>query len=114
MPHIPQHAPKTFTTSRSHIYSYIHIPPLPPTTTKPRPHILFLHGFPGSLHDWRHQFQFFHQQGYGIIAPDLLGYGGSSKPRDVREYSGRGMAGDLRELLEHEGVEGVVGVAHDW
>lgn len=49
-----------------------------------------------------------------MIVPDLLGYGESSKPLDVKFYSGKGMAGDVWEVLKHERVERVVGVAHDW
>ncbi|KAH7314146.1 Alpha/Beta hydrolase protein [Rhexocercosporidium sp. MPI-PUGE-AT-0058] len=100
----------TFTTARSFTYSYIHIAPTTQTT-----YILFLHGFPSSSYDWRHQIPYFQKKGYGIIAPDLLGYGGSSKPLDVGVYTGKGMAGDLHDLLVSVGVkEGVFGVAHDW
>ncbi|KAG4430757.1 hypothetical protein IFR05_013758 [Cadophora sp. M221] len=100
----------TFITSRSFTYSYIHIRPTTQTT-----YILFLHGFPSSSYDWRHQIPYFEKKGYGIIAPDLLGYGGSSKPLDMGVYTGKGMAGDVYELLKSESiVEGVFGVAHDW
>lgn len=100
----------TFATSLSFTYSYIHIKPTTQNT-----YILFLHGFPSSSYDWRHQIPYFQKKGYGIIAPDLLGYGGSSKPLDVGVYTGKGMAGDVYELLKSEGVvEGVFGVAHDW
>ncbi|KAK0118184.1 hypothetical protein ONS95_012489 [Cadophora gregata] len=106
----------TFITSRSFTYSYIHVRPTTDAQSQlPKPYILFLHGFPSSSYDWRHQIPYFQQRGYGIIAPDLLGYGGSSKPLDVKAYTGKDMAKDVYELLDSEGVvEGVFGVAHDW
>lgn len=100
----------SFTTTRSLTYSYIHIPPSHPQTQ----YILFLHGFPSGSHDWHFQIDHFTAKGYGVIVPDLLGYGDTSKPLDFNLYSGKGMVSDIAELLEHEGIEKVVGVAHDW
>ncbi len=100
----------TFATSRSFTYSYVHIKPHDIS----KPYILFLHGFPGSSYDWRHQILYLQGQGYGIIVPDLLGYGGTSKPLDVSAYSGKGMAEDFHEVLKHEDVTQIVGIAHDW
>lgn len=99
-----------YTTTRALTYSYIHIPPQLPKTQ----YILFLHGFPSTSRDWRHQISFFTAKGYGILAPDLLGFGETSKPSELEMYRGEGMASDIVEILVSEGVEVVVGVAHDW
>lgn len=99
-----------YTTSRSFTYSYIHLKPSDST----KPYVLFLHGFPSSSRDWRHQICYFQQQDYGIIVPDLLGYGGTSKPLETNAYSGKGMTNDVYEILQHEKIEQVVGVGHDW
>jgi soluble epoxide hydrolase/lipid-phosphate phosphatase len=98
------------TTSRGFIYNYIHITPTSPN----KEYILFLHGFPSIAHDYHHQVAHFSDKGYGIIVPDLLGYGESSKPLDLKAYSGKGMAQDLSEILAKEGIEKVIGVGHDW
>ncbi|KAK9426957.1 Alpha/Beta hydrolase protein [Lipomyces doorenjongii] len=98
------------TTMRGLTYSYIHIPPRVPNTQ----YILFLHGFPSTSHDWRHQVAFFVAKGYGILAPDLLGFGETSKPSELEMYRGEDMARDIVEIIALEGVEVVVGVAHDW
>ncbi|OAA63647.1 Epoxide hydrolase-like protein [Niveomyces insectorum RCEF 264] len=100
----------TYTTTRGLTYSCIRIPPQSPNT----PYILFLHGFPSTSHDWRHQVSFFAEKGYGILAPDLLGFGETSKPSDLEMYRGEGMAQDIVEILALEGTGVVVGVAHDW
>ena len=100
----------TYTTTRALTYSYIHIPPHSPNTR----YILFLHGFPSTSRDWRHQVSFFAAKGYGILAPDLLGFGETSKPSELEMYRGEDMARDIVEIMVSEGVELVVGVAHDW
>ncbi|MCJ1291122.1 hypothetical protein MMC34_002665 [Xylographa carneopallida] len=100
----------TYTTTRALTYSYIHIRPQPPNA----PYVLFLHGFPSTSHDWRHQISFFSAKGYGILAPDLLGFGETSKPSELEMYRGQAMARDIVEIMVSEGVEVAVGVAHDW
>ncbi|KAE9371498.1 alpha/beta-hydrolase [Stipitochalara longipes BDJ] len=100
----------TYTTARALTYSYIHIPPRFPNTQ----YLLFLHGFPSTSHDWRHQISFFVAKGYGILAPDLLGFGETSKPSELEMYKAEGMARDIVEIMVLEGVGVVVGVAHDW
>ena len=74
---------------------------------------MFLHGFPESSFEWRHQIDYFIQQGYGIIAPDLLGYGGTDNPSDLQSFSFKNMVIELGQLLDCEGIDNVVGVAHD-
>ncbi|KAG8531297.1 uncharacterized protein KY384_002925 [Bacidia gigantensis] len=80
------------------------------------PYILFTHGFPSSAYDWRHQVEYFSNEGYGIIAPDTLGYGSTDQPMDVHAYTLRSIADSLIEVVDK--VAGnetrVVGVAHDW
>ncbi|KAJ5759973.1 hypothetical protein N7520_007129 [Penicillium odoratum] len=100
----------TYTTARALTYSYVHILPQFPNTQ----YILFLHGFPSTSHHWRHQISFFVAKGYGILAPDLLGFGETSKPSGLEMYKGEGMARDIVEIMVFEGVKVVVGVAHDW
>ena len=98
-----------FTTSRNFVYSYVNIPPKQGDT-----YLLFLHGFPSSSYDWRYQIPYFANKGYGIIAPDTLGYGGTSKPLSAEAYKGRAMAEDMYEILKYEKIESVIGIGHDW
>ncbi|KAF1854452.1 hypothetical protein Lal_00002598 [Lupinus albus] len=100
----------TYTTTRELTYSYIHILPQLPNTQ----YLLFLHGFPSTSYHWRHQISFFKAKGYGIIAPDLLGFGETSRPTELEMYKGEDMARDIVEILTSEGVGTFVGVAHDW
>jgi hypothetical protein len=78
------------------------------------PTLLFLHGFPSTSEHWVHQVVFFENKGYGIIAPDMLGYGGSSKPEDPKAYNGPELAAHCIAILNAEGVDKAVVIAHDW
>ncbi|KAJ5625410.1 hypothetical protein N7510_001719 [Penicillium lagena] len=104
----PQYS-KHLTLSTTHTYNYVYIPAVKPSF----PTILFLHGFPSSSYDWRHQITFFAAQGYGVLAPDLLGYGGTSKPAAVEGYKTKKMAAEITEILDHENLARVHAVAHD-
>ena len=49
-----------------------------------------------------------------MIAPDLLGYGDTSKPTEVAAYDNTIMAKHVIEILTVENASNVIGVAHDW
>ncbi|KZP02305.1 alpha/beta-hydrolase, partial [Athelia psychrophila] len=66
---------KDLTVSRGINYHYYFSP-----ARDSNPTILFLHGFPSTSYDWRHEAAFFTARGFGVIVPDLLGYGGTAKP----------------------------------
>ncbi len=89
-------------------YRYVHIKP-----KANKPYLLFFHGFPSSAYDWRHQITYFADKGYGIMAPDLLGYGGTDRPTDPSAYRVKKMVGELVELLDCERIDTVYGIGHD-
>ncbi|KAF2122810.1 Alpha/Beta hydrolase protein [Lophiotrema nucula] len=91
----------------------------PKLAESPKPSILFLHGFPSSSWDWHNQIKYFSAKGYGVIAPDLLGYGGTTAPQELEPYAFRNMADDIIALLKHcnidlDGGEKVHVVGHDF
>ncbi|MCJ1245436.1 hypothetical protein MMC30_002640 [Trapelia coarctata] len=90
-------------------YAYVHVTP-----SGSKPTFLLLHGFPSSSFDWRHQIVRLKGAGYGVIAPDLLGYGDTDKPVEVEKYAFKAMSGHIAEILDKEGLQKVVGVGHDW
>ena len=79
-----------------------------------KPTFLLLHGFPSASHDWRHQVRALSARGFGVLAPDLLGYGDTDSPVEVEAYSQKKMSDHIAEILTKEGIEKVIGVGHDW
>ncbi|PSN61570.1 alpha/beta-hydrolase [Corynespora cassiicola Philippines] len=69
-------------------YSYVHI-----SARESKPTFLLLHGYP--MADLT-------AYGYGVIAPDLLGYGDTDKPEEVGEYAPSGMTEHVVEILRKE------------
>ncbi len=100
---------KSHTTSRGLTYKYHYSAP-----AAGKPTLVLLHGFPSSAQDWTHQVSHFAGQGVGLLVPDMLGYGGSDKPTDAAKYTGSGLASDIVELMDKEGVAKAVVVGHDW
>lgn len=98
-----------FKTSRGINYRYYRV-----QAQENRPTLFFCHGFPSTAYDWRHQVAFFKPLGYGIVAPDMLGYGGTDRPEETDQYRYPLQTKDFDELLEHEGLPQVVLIAHDW
>jgi pimeloyl-ACP methyl ester carboxylesterase len=109
----PQYA-KSLTASTGTTYSYVSIP----ASSTQKPTVLLLHGFPSSCYDWRFQIAHFTSLGYGIIAPDLLGYGSTDRPSDPSAYRSKKMAQEIIDILDAEGFneidKKVHGISHDW
>ena len=100
---------KDLKTSRSVNYHYFASP-----AQAGKPTLLFVHGFPSTSYDWRKQVAHFQPRGYGIVVPDLLGYGGTDKPADTGAYRASLMTKDIIEILDAEGLERVIAIGHDW
>jgi pimeloyl-ACP methyl ester carboxylesterase len=75
---------------------------------------LCLHGFPESSFSWRYQLPLLARLGYRAWAPDLRGYGRSSRPTGVEAYALANLEEDVAALIEASGAKDVVLVGHDW
>ncbi|KAH7278809.1 hypothetical protein KP509_38G056900 [Ceratopteris richardii] len=75
------------------------------------PVVLFVHGFPEGWFGWRKQIPVFAGAGFRTIAPDMRGYGDSSAPEGVNNYTYLHIVGDLIGLLDALGVEKLPGEA---
>ncbi|KAK0099640.1 hypothetical protein ONS95_013464 [Cadophora gregata] len=100
---------KQVLTSSKHTYNYYSS-----ASPKSKTTILFIHGFPYSSKIWRDQISHFEKLGYGCIAPDILGHGKTSKPKDPAEYSCPVASRSMIDILDAEGVEKAIIVGHDW
>lgn len=76
--------------------------------------LVFLHGFPSTSYDWVNQVTFFKKEGYGLIVPDMLGYGGTDKPSDPEKYTSKKLAQDIVDILDKEGIDKSIVIGHDW
>src|SRR6201996_2625439 len=75
---------------------------------------LLLHGFPESSFSWRYQMPLLAGMGYRAWAPDLRGYGGSTRPLGVGAYALSHLEEDVAALIEAAGATEVVLIGHDW
>ena len=75
---------------------------------------LLLHGFPELAFSWRHQIPALAEAGYEVWAPNLRGYGKSSKPPKVADYSMDRLLADIGALIDASGRERVTLIGHDW
>ena len=76
--------------------------------------VVLLHGFPDSWRLWRYQIRLLAAAGHRVIAPDLRGFGRSSRPSDVADYRMNVLVGDITGLLDSTGVDRAAVVGHDW
>jgi pimeloyl-ACP methyl ester carboxylesterase len=80
----------------------------------PRGLAVLLHGFPELAFSWRHQIPALAAAGYEVWAPNLRGYGRSSKPPKVADYSMDRLLADIAALIDASGRDQVTLVGHDW
>jgi pimeloyl-ACP methyl ester carboxylesterase len=78
------------------------------------PIVLLCHGFPESWYSWRHQLKALAEAGYHPVAPDMRGYGRTSQPQDIDQYSLFHLVGDMVGVLDALNAPEAVVVGHDW
>ena len=74
--------------------------------------LLLIHGFPTASWDWHLLWPKLVEK-YHIIAPDLLGFGFSDKPRNY-PYSILDQANMIEALVQHKNIERVKIISHDY
>ena len=75
---------------------------------------LCLHGFPEHSFSWRHQLPMLAELGYLAWAPNLRGYGRSSRPEGMEAYGIENLMTDVADLIDASGCRETVLIAHDW
>ncbi len=75
---------------------------------------LCLHGFPESRRSWRHQLPILADAGWRAVAPDLRGYGETSRPGRQSDYHLDRLVADTAALFDAFGARRRLLVAHDW
>ena len=80
---------------------------------------LCLHGFPEDRFSWRHQLPFLADRGWHAVAPDLRGYGGTTRPKGRAAYRLDHLVADVAAMFDALEAETGPGgrrllIAHDW
>jgi pimeloyl-ACP methyl ester carboxylesterase len=75
---------------------------------------LCMHGFPECSYSWRHQMPLLAKLGYRVWAPNLRGYGRSSRPTKVADYRTNHLLADIAALIEASRCHSVLLIGHDW
>lgn len=75
--------------------------------------LLLIHGFPTASWDWHRVWEPLRARFSRVVAPDLIGFGFSAKPRPY-DYSILDQADLCEELLGHLGVREAHVLAHDY
>lgn len=76
--------------------------------------VLCLHGFPESSLSWRHQMAPLAHAGYRVWAPDLRGYGGTTRPDGLDAYRLEALMDDVGALIAASHTSRVILIGHDW
>jgi pimeloyl-ACP methyl ester carboxylesterase len=75
---------------------------------------LCLHGFPECSFSWRYQLPLLAGLGYTAWAPNLRGYGRSSRPRRIQDYAMPHLLGDVAGLIDAARKRSTLLIGHDW
>ncbi len=78
------------------------------------PLVVLCHGWPESAHSWRHQMPALAQAGFRVVAPDMRGYGRTTAPPDIADYTIFDLVGDVVDLVRVLGERQAIVVGHDW
>ena len=75
---------------------------------------LLLHGFPENKFSWRFQLNLLAGLGYRVWAPNMRGYGRTSRPKGVAQYTVERLLDDVAGLIDASGAKEVTLIGHDW
>ncbi|KAK4495966.1 hypothetical protein PRZ48_013234 [Zasmidium cellare] len=104
---------KQIETKRGFTYTYYISPAEKADASKPV--LLLAHGWPDNAHMWQWVVPHLLKTKNRLVIPDLLGYGGTSKPTDPKDYEISAMVGDVVEIFKAEKIDSkIIPCGHDW
>ena len=91
--------------------AYMHLPAPKKAGGEAGPTAVLLHGKNFNAAAWAETAAWLQGQGYGVLAPDQIGFGKSSKPT-AYQYSFEQLAWNTAQLLDHLKIEKAVIIGH--
>ncbi len=76
--------------------------------------VIMMHGEPSWSYLYRHMIKAVSAAGYRVLAPDLIGFGRSDKPRDMSDYSYSSHVAWMQDWLSQMDVSEAVLFCQDW
>jgi soluble epoxide hydrolase/lipid-phosphate phosphatase len=80
--------------------------------------VFLIHGWPDLAIGWRYQIPYLIELGCRVVAPDMMGYGGTgappTPPNSLQLYGYKRASDDLAELARQLGSSRIVIGGHDW
>lgn len=76
--------------------------------------VFLIHGWPDLSFGWRYQIPFLTSLGLRVVAPDMLGYGGTDAPESPTRYTFKNIADDMAALAKLLGLSSIILGGHDW
>lgn len=101
---------------RGKTYTYLLGKPEGAESETPKGTVFLCHGFPDTSFGWRYQIPLFQSLGYQVIAPNMLGYDGTSAPEDIESYTLKNISDDVAAICESilGPEEQIILGGHDW
>jgi epoxide hydrolase 4 len=78
------------------------------------PLVVMLHGFPQSSYEYRHLIPALARAGYRAVAPDMRGFGDTSRPSRIEDYALQTLGNDIAALIEALGAPKAHILGHEW
>ncbi len=76
--------------------------------------VLLLHGVPAWSYLYRNIIQKIAGAGYRAVAPDLIGFGKSDKPRHIKDHTFRAHIEWIHTFIDLLCLKGIILFGHDW
>ena len=78
------------------------------------PLVILLHGFPQFSYEYRHLVPALAQAGYLAVAPDMRGFGDTSRPARIEDYALQTLGEDVAALVDAFGERKAHILGHEW
>jgi epoxide hydrolase 4 len=78
------------------------------------PLVVLLHGFPQFSHEYRRLVPALARAGYRAVAPDMRGFGATSRPARISDYSVETLGDDVAALIDALGETKAHVLGHEW